>query len=90
MDEDSLRRNTEYQDTETVLSSFLRLGFVTNTDSGKRLARVKFEDLDYSSDWLPVLTGCDMPKNGEQVLCIYEPVRGGRGFILGGVQKWQR
>lgn len=30
-----------------------------------------------------------MPKKGEQVLCIYEPVRNGRGFILGGIQPWQ-
>ena len=30
-----------------------------------------------------------MPKKGEQVLCIYEPVRNGRGYILGGIQPWQ-
>ena len=30
-----------------------------------------------------------MPKKGEQVLCLYEPVRNGRGFILGGIQPWQ-
>ena len=30
-----------------------------------------------------------MPKVGEQVLCIYETVRNGRGFILGGIQPWQ-
>lgn len=30
-----------------------------------------------------------MPKVGDQVLCLYEPVRDGRGFVLGGVQAWQ-
>ena len=30
-----------------------------------------------------------MPKVGEQVLCLYEPIRDGRGFVLGGIQAWQ-
>ncbi len=30
-----------------------------------------------------------MPKKGEQVLCLYEPIRDGRGFVLGGIQAWQ-
>lgn len=30
-----------------------------------------------------------MPKVGEQVLCLYEPIRDGRGFVLGGIQPWQ-
>jgi len=124
MDEDSLGRSTEYQDMGTVFSGFFRLGFVTNVNNSKRIARVKFEDLGYTSDWLPVLISRDfipgynmeqrteakaggagyamfeshthnliikpyMPKTGEQVLCIYEPVRNGRGFILGGIQPWQ-
>lgn len=94
MDEDSLGRNTEYQNTDTVFSSFLRLGFVTDINSSKRLARVKFADLGYTSDWIPVLiSGTSdylyMPKVGAQVLCIYEPVRHGRGFVLGGIQPWR-
>lgn len=132
MDEDSLGRSTEYQDMATVFSSFFRLGFITDADNDKRLARVKFEDLDISSDWLPVLINRDrigvdvaewdetqwtefetewkgsragdpdyadhkhklvikpyMPKVGDQVLCIYEPVRNGRGFILGGIKPWR-
>ncbi len=124
MDEDSLGRNTAYQDMGTVFSSFFRLGFVTDVSNGKRIARVKFEDLGYTSGWIPVLINRDyipdydvpqrtefetggsgdpafashkhdliikpwMPKKGEQVLCIYEPVRNGRGFILGGIQPWQ-
>jgi len=124
VDEDSLGRSTAYQDMGTVFSGFFRLGFVTDVDNDKRIARVKFEDLGYTSDWLPVLINRDfipdydvpqrteyeaggggdaayashkhnliikpyMPKKGEQVLCIYEPVRNGRGFILGGIQPWQ-
>lgn len=30
-----------------------------------------------------------MPKVGDQVLCLYEPVRDGRGFVLGGIKAWQ-
>jgi len=124
MDEDNLGRSTAYQDMGTVFSGFFRLGFVTNVNNEKRIARVKFEDLGYTSDWLPVLINRDfipgydmeqrtedraggsgyalfaghnhnliikpyMPKTGEQVLCIFEPVRNGRGFILGGIQPWQ-
>lgn len=124
MDEDSLGRSTEYQNMGTVFSGFFRLGFVTDVNNDKRIARVKFEDLGYTSGWIPVLINRDfisdydvpqrteyeaggsgdaayeshkhdliikpyMPKKGEQVLCIYEPVRNGRGFILGGIQPWQ-
>lgn len=124
MDEDGLERSTEYQNTDTVFSGFLRLGIVTDVNNSKRIARVKFEDLGYTSGWIPVLITRDfipdydvpqrteyegggsgwpsyeshkhdliikpyMPKKGEQVLCIYEPVRNGRGFILGGIQPWQ-
>lgn len=30
-----------------------------------------------------------MPRRGDQVLCLYEPIRDGRGFVLGGIQEWQ-
>ena len=30
-----------------------------------------------------------MPKVGDQVLCLYEPIRDGRGFVLGGIQAWR-
>ena len=30
-----------------------------------------------------------MPKVNEQVVCLFEPVRNGRGVVLGGVQPWQ-
>jgi hypothetical protein len=30
-----------------------------------------------------------MPKVNDQVLCLYEPIRDGRGFVLGGIQTWQ-
>ena len=59
MDEDSLGRSTEYQDMGTVFSSFVRLGFVTDVNNDKRIARVKFEDLGYTSGWIPVLINRD-------------------------------
>ena len=30
-----------------------------------------------------------MPKVNDQVLCLYEPIRAGRGFVLGGIQTRQ-
>jgi len=127
MNEDSLDRSTSYQDLSTVFSNFLRVGHVTDVDNEKRIARVKFDDLDFNSDWLPVLISRDfipdyedkvlpqrtefeeggsgdaefqkhkhdliikpyMPKVNEQVLCVYEPVRNGRGYILGGIREWR-
>ena len=130
MDEDSLGKNTAYQDVSTVFDRIVRVGTVTDANYDKRIARVKFPDLGYTSDWLPVLISLDttpdykytdpqwtdfetedqipqagetryaphrhritrkphMPIVGDQVLCIYEPVRNGRGFILGGIKPWQ-
>lgn len=110
---------------ETVaVSCMVRVGIVVATDYTRRLAQVRFQDLNLISDWLPVLTHCDaipdydvpqrteycsggsdyaafaehshtltirpwMPKTGEQVLCLYEPIRDGQGFVLGGVQTWR-
>lgn len=124
MDEDSLERSTEYQDMSTVFDRLVRVGTVTDVNNAKRIARVKFEDLGYTSGWIPVLINRDfipdydvpqrtefeaggsgdpafashkhdliikpwMPKVGDQVLCLYEPIRDGRGFVLGGIQPWQ-
>ena len=123
-------KNVQYQDMETVFSSIFRVGIVTDVNLEKRLARVKFQDLDETSDWLPVLINRDvipdynyddpqwtefetewkgsrsgdpdyadhrhkliikpwMPKVNDQVLTAYLPVRGGHGFVLGGIQPWQ-
>lgn len=59
MDEDSLGRSTAYQDISAVFSSFFRIGFVTDVNNEKRIARVKFEDLGYTSGWIPVLINRD-------------------------------
>lgn len=128
--EDDLARNTDYQDAIAVFEQLVRVGNVTDVNYDKRIARVKFPDLGYTSDWLPVLISLDvfpdhkytdpqwtefdtedkvpqagvteyvphkhkldpkpyMPIVGDQVLTIYQPVRNGQGFILGGIQKWQ-
>ena len=50
MDEDSLGRSTEYQDLGTVFAQLVRVGTVTDVNNDKRIARVKFQDLGYTSD----------------------------------------
>ena len=60
MDEDSLGRSTEYQDLGTVFAQLVRVGTVTDVNYDKRIARVKFPDLGYTSDWLPVLISLDV------------------------------
>lgn len=42
-------------DVEKLLAGLVRLGTVTAVDSDKRLARVKFQDTEFTSAWLPVL-----------------------------------
>lgn len=37
------------------MRNLVRIGTVTDTDEGKRLARVKFQDTGITSDWLYVL-----------------------------------
>lgn len=58
-------------DVEKILAGLVRIGTVTDVDNGKRLVRVKFEDADMTSGWLPVLKsppfipGCDVPQRTE-------------------------
>ena len=46
-------------------------------------------DPAYEEHAHPLIIKPWMPKRGEQVLCLYEPIRDGRGFVLGGIQAWQ-
>jgi phage baseplate assembly protein gpV len=92
---------TGYQNNDSVFSAMVRLGKVTAADGEKRLAQVFFPDLNLSSGWIPVVGNRDetgtrdwapkpwMPKVNDQVLCLYEPIRDGRGFVLGEVTAWQ-
>lgn len=83
-------KKTRYQDDGAAFSVMVRIGNVTAVDNAKRLAQVYFQDMALPSGWIPVLiTNPWMPKVGEQVLCLYEPIRDGRGFVLGGIQAWQ-
>lgn len=59
MVEDSIERGTAYQNMEAIFSRLFRVGYVTHVNNEKRIARVKFEDLGYTSDWLPVLINRD-------------------------------
>ena len=47
-------------DVEKILSGLVRLGTVTAVDNDQRLARVKFQDQNLPSDWLPVLISLDV------------------------------
>lgn len=104
------------------LENLVRVGIVTAVDTGKRMARVKFQDEDKTSDWLYVLAAQPyipsydglqrtefesggsgdaafekhkhdlvilpwMPKNNAVVLCLYLPVFGADGFVLGEIRK---
>lgn len=83
-------RQSGYQDDGAVLSALVRVGKVTAVNTAKRIAQVQYEDMDLPSGWLQVLvTGGELPKVNEQVLVLYEPIRDGRGFILGGIQPWR-
>ncbi len=53
-------------------------------DKGERTG-----DPDYVDHKHKIIRKPYMPVVGDQVLCIYETVRNGRGFILGGIQPWQ-
>lgn len=43
---------------ENILENLVRIGAVTAVDSGKRRARVKFQDTNHSSGWLQVVQHC--------------------------------
>lgn len=99
----------------------IRKGTVTNVNNDEHTARVKYEDLGYTSGWLKVLGrtpyfvsyggtqrtdeegpgGYDwslyarhshtiqvlqwMPRIGDTVVTLYEPVDNGDGYVLGGL-----
>lgn len=44
----------------------VRIGVVTAVDSVKRMARVKFPDMDASTEWLHVLK---LPEVGDRTAC---------------------
>ena len=46
-------------------------------------------DPDYADHRHQVIMKPYMPKVNDQVLCLYEPIRNGRGFVLGGIKAWQ-
>lgn len=41
--------------TENIVKNMLRIGTVTDVDYGSRKARMRFHDVDMTSDWLYVL-----------------------------------
>ena len=41
--------------TEDIMKNMVRIGTVTDVDYGSRKARMRFHDVDMTSDWLNVL-----------------------------------
>lgn len=66
-------------------TDMVRIGTVTDTDTVKQKARVKFQDDNTPSGWLSVLqnAGSWLPKVNDTVLILYIPVWQGDGYILG-------
>lgn len=61
----------------------VRIGIVTAVDSVKRMARVKFPDMDASTEWLHVLK---LPEVGDRAACAdIEDSGGDKTVILGAV-----
>lgn len=44
----------------------VRIGIVTAADSGRRMARVKFPDMDCATDWLHTMK---LPEIGDRAVC---------------------
>ena len=77
---------------DAILKRLVQIGTVTDVNSAKRKARVKFKNTGITSGWLTVVQhyGVDlltywMPKVNDTVLVLYLPVRDGDGYILGGI-----
>lgn len=68
-----------------LVERMVRIGSVTAVNSGKRQARLRFQDTGVTSGWLGVLAASELwlPKVNETVLALYLPVFNGDGFILG-------
>lgn len=74
------------REMETSLENLVRIGTVTWTDAGRRVARVKFKDMDLPSAPLHVLVNRPhlwMPMVNTTVLCLYLPGFNMDGYILG-------
>lgn len=69
------------------MENIVRVGTVTAVDTKARKARVLFQDMGFSSDWLVVLQhgqeNAWMPKVNDIALVLYLPVWQGDGYILG-------
>lgn len=69
------------------MEDIVRVGTVTAVNTKTRKARVLFQDMGFSSDWLAVLRHDQedvwMPKVNDTAVVLYLPVWQGDGFILG-------
>lgn len=69
------------------MENIVRVGTVTAVDAKARKARVLYEDMGFSSDWLAVLQNGQpntwLPKINDTAVVLYLPVWQGDGYILG-------
>ena len=74
-------------DSDNILDGLVRIGKVTARRSSDHSVRVKFEDEDTTSGWLPVLQhGSDwMPGIITTVLVLYLPLWNADGYVLGAI-----
>ncbi|MBR2895752.1 MAG: hypothetical protein IKC03_08870 [Oscillospiraceae bacterium] len=49
----------DVQELGAILSGMVRVGYVTDVNNDKRIARVRFDEFSQTSDWLPVLINRD-------------------------------
>lgn len=70
--------------------NLIRIGEVTGVDHARARVQVTFEDLDITSDWLPVLQqgasgleGYWLPSIGDQVVCAFYSDGTEEGVCLG-------
>lgn len=69
------------------MENIVRVGTVTAVDTKTRKARVLFQDMGFTSDWLTVLRhgqeNAWMPKVNDTAVVLYLPVWQSDGYILG-------
>ena len=74
---------------EAILSNLVRVGTVSSIDSSKYRVRVYYQDKGIVSGWLGVVQTSDtkwMPNVNDTVLCLYQPLFNGDGFVLGEIK----
>ena len=69
------------------MENMVRVGTVTAVDAKAKKARVLYEDMNFTSDWLAVLQNGQedawLPRVNDTAVVLYLPAWQGDGYILG-------